>query len=342
MPAPEKAGAASPETVGTTATDASDALWNQAMGEDPEDGAGSARPATPTTPRTTLPAAEPDTLLDEALDPEEDEDTDSEDRADEETVEDAESEAKEQAEDPDPVVFTVKLSDGTTQAIRRSDAESGYLRHADYTRKTMEVAEHRKQLEAQKNAYAGVLTAYQHFLQQVQQPDFERIKADQGTEAYLLARAQWQDQQEELRITEAESARIRQEQQEQQVQQIQAAMQEEAQRMRETLPGWKDERVAERESAAIRRYLSQRGFEAEEIAQVRDHRIVKVLRDAALYAQMQAKAKGKVRPAQRTLKPGTTTTTNTQVARTAKAARQKLRDTGDAGDYFEAIGLLDF
>jgi hypothetical protein len=112
-----------------------------------------------------------------------------------------------------------------------------------------------------------------------------------------------------------------------------------------SLAHWKDEKVARKEMAAIVRDLEHRGFAPEELSQIRDHRIVMLARDAALYRQLKAKPRGTVKPApKRTLKPGTTTTETSQATRGLKQAREALKKTGslDAGArVMERLGLLD-
>lgn len=342
MAVPDTAPAKADKGTATPA-DADRVLWDAAMGPDAGDAeklAGAPKGAD-VGEDTAVPKT--DFVLDESLgDPDVDADTGDEEDADS----DADGEpgekvtAKAAAQDADPVVFTVEEG-GTTREIRRSEAHRGYLRQADYTRKTTAVADTRKEAESARDAHLAMVEAYQKHLAAVREPNFEKIREEGGTEAYLLAKEEWRAIEQERAAADAEQAKLTQEGQRDESRRQAEAVQQAAEQVKAALPAWKDAKVAGREVAAIRAYLTSKGFSAEEVAQVYDPRLVLVLREAALYHQMREKTKGKVRPASRTLKPGTVVSTTTQTARGVKAARQKLRETGDPTDYFEATGLLD-
>jgi len=311
-------------------------------GEEPDDGP-SAGADEDQEDNASDEGSDQDLLEDTLGDPDEAADRGAEDDADSET--DVDAPTKTPAVPDEAPVFTIDEPDGTTRAITKAEARAGYLRQQDYTRKTMAAAELRKQADAEKETYGTLVAAYREHLDAIKEPNFEKIKAEQGTEAYLLAKDEWKAIVDERAAAEAETQRLAREQEEKAAQQLGEAIRAEEQKLFEALPAWKkDSSVAQRELAAIRKDLQTRGFSEEEIAQVRDHRIVLMVRDAALYRQMKGRARGKVRPAQKTLKPGTPITASSQKIRGFKEARKRLKQSGridDAAAALERSGILD-
>jgi len=94
--------------------------------------------------------AEPEMIEDDGADDEEVE-------AETEEVEAEEAEETEEEDDTSPAE-TIELPDGTK--IDRDEVVKGYLRQSDYTRKTSEVAELRKTLEAETTRINGITEAF--------------------------------------------------------------------------------------------------------------------------------------------------------------------------------------
>ena len=116
-------------------------------------------------------AAGDEELLDDA-------DAASEETDSEQSEEDGDSEEEQQ-----PQVFTVKV-DGKEVEVTLDELQKGYSRTQDYTRKTQQIAEVRKQTEAELQAvraereqYAQLLSALEAQVQQATQPniDWDRL-----------------------------------------------------------------------------------------------------------------------------------------------------------------------
>ena len=112
--------------------------------------------------------------------------------------------------------------------------------------------------------------------------------------------------------------------------------------MQEKLPEWRDAKVKEAESRAIGEYLMSRGYSAEELGELFDHRALIVARDAAKWreheaARKSAKEKQTPQPPARPVRPGVPRGDNPQQRNEYRDAVNRLRNTGSTDD---AMALL--
>lgn len=172
---------------------------------------------------------------------------------DESEVDEAESEADEQEEGEEPT-FTIKV-DGKEVQLTQSELIERAQKGTDYTNKTMEVAEQRKAVEAERAKViehrtqaeqalaetANRLEAYTKFMEsQVgHMPDASML--DYDTAGYLRAKEQYEARRGQLQQAYAARQHIEQEQ----ARQRQAWINERAtateQVLKDTLPDWSDD-----------------------------------------------------------------------------------------------------
>ena len=305
---------------------------------------------------------EPDALEAEAVEAEaempEDAEEYSEEYAQEYASEDeGDFEAEEDAGEQDDASFdllsaTVEV-DG--EEITVEELKRGNLRQRDYTRKTQELAEARKQLEAnyeeiqrERAQYAQMLPALQERLQQPveQEPDWDTLYDTDPTMA-AKAERQWRKQQEEraaqLQAVEAERQRMMGLEQ-QRLEQMQARyFEEQRQILPELIPEWRDSSVASKEAKDIRGFLLKEGFSEQDVNGLTNATLVKLARKAMLYDQGQtrateAKKKPKTQKA-KTLKAGSRST-QPRPKSEQKQALQRVRQTGRVQDAAAAIKTL--
>lgn len=232
-------------------------------------------------------------------------------------------------------------SGGQQFKVKASELRAGYMKDADYRRKTAEVAEQRRQIEAfgqhlaqERQNAADQLDVMLASLQREligSQPDPKMID---------------EDPQEFLRQQQAYQARAMQFQQAFQARQsVQGRIDADAQRKQqehaaqesrtlvEKLPEWRDEAVRTKESGEIAAYLTDLGYSKDELSGLVDHRALLVARDAARYRALEA-AKAKkttATPPARTLRAGQPTGGNDQSARVASARERMARNPDDLG-----------
>ena len=270
-----------------------------------------------------------------------------EDAPDEETSEEQSEEEEEQEEQEQPQTFTVKV-DGKEVAVTLDELQKGYSRTQDYTRKTQQIAEVRKQVEqetqavrAEREQYAQLLGALQAQLQSSEpQVDLERLYQEDPIE-WVRQKEIMRERQEKLGAIQSEQQRLFQVTQYEQQRAMEAQLASQQEALLAALPDWKDPKKAKVEKALLVESAKAAGFSDEDLKSVYDHRLVLLLRKAALFDQMVSKRQG-IKPVvnngPRPAKPGAAgrVSTTTESVR----AKQRLAKTGRIDDATSAIELL--
>lgn len=270
-----------------------------------------------------------------------------EDAPDEETSEEQSEEEEEQEEQEQPQTFTVKV-DGKEVTVTLDELQKGYSRTQDYTRKTQQIAEVRKQVEqetqavrAEREQYAQLLGALQAQLQSSEpQVDLERLYQEDPIE-WVRQKEIMRERQEKLGAIQSEQQRLFQVTQYEQQRAMQAQLASQQEALLAALPDWKDPKKAKVEKALLVESAKAAGFSDEDLKSVYDHRLVLLLRKAALFDQMVSKRQG-IKPVvnngPRPAKPGAAGRVSTTTESTR--AKQRLAKTGRIDDAASAIELL--
>jgi len=230
-------------------------------------------------------------------------DTDEEDTDGQEESEDEESSEDEDAEDtPAPerkLKVTVKGDDGTEQELEVDESElvKGYQRQADYTRKTQELAQREHQaVEQLKSKYDEFANTY------VQKAEASRAAIVQlaglRSEAEMAQLAQsdpaaWvaenQRQQSIYAVLSQMDQQIAAERQAIEQRQAQAQAQWKAQAFQQAWQELSKEGIDREKLAKVYGDVSKTyGFTPQELGNVMDHRLVKMMRDAAAYQELKS------------------------------------------------------
>ena len=173
-------------------------------------------------------------------------------QAEEEVVDEGSDEEQEDdgQDEEQPQRIKVKAA-GEEKEVTLDELIKGYQLGADYTKKTTEVAEQRKAVEAERKAieeakyvrdnYAQRLQAVEQLLtsQQTPQEDLNLLKENDPI-GYAVKVAEMAEKKEQLAAIRAEQARIAQEQQSEYAQAMQAKVQEEAAKLAQALPEFSD------------------------------------------------------------------------------------------------------
>ena len=293
----------------------------------------------------TQPAEESEEDLEAAAS--EDDESGVEDAPDEDSSEEQSGEDEEPEEQEKPQTFTVKV-DGKEVAVTLDELQKGYSRTQDYTRKTQQIAEVRKQVEqetqavrAEREQYAQLLGALQAQLQSSEpQVDLDRLYNEDPIE-WVRQKEVLRERQEKAYAIQAEQQRLYQLSQQEQQQSIQQHLESQKDALLAALPEWKDAKKAKLEKAMLIESAKSAGFSDEDLKSVYDHRLVLLLRKAALFDQMLSKRQG-IKPVvnngPRPAKPGAAgrVSTTTESVR----AKQRLAKTGRIDDAGSAIALL--
>lgn len=271
----------------------------------------------------------------EAADSEEAEDGQTEDEEEEADTEEDDAGADESDDEPKELEFL----EIEGEKVSVEEVKLGYLRQADYTRKTQAVAEQRKAAEEERQYYAStlnsILTAVGADVERFEGVDWERAAAE-NPDQYRKAKAAYE---QSLQLfsgirqqTEDFVARSKQTQEAA----LQAQANESIAVLRTSIPGWNNDLYGQ-----IGEYAQQElGFKPEEFNNIADHRAITSIWKAMQYD------KGRKVATEKTVKVAPTKTLSNKKAAPTKAvvtrkanqqARERLRQTGKVDD---AVALL--
>lgn len=297
--------------------------------------------------------AEQDT--DEGVEPdEEDGDEEVETDADEQgEVEDADDDGSEEPELKGgrfaPDTAKVTLDDGTVTTV--GELRRNNLFQRDYTRKTQELAEERKQFFQERQVVeqtAQQIAQQRDFLLQAAQrllpkaPD--RSMMDSDPVGYMQAKAAYDEQMVAVNhLAQLQSHSQAQRQYEEQQQAVRLR-QEEGQKLVSAMPELRDPARYQQFWAESVDVMSSYGFSADEIAAQNDHRIYLAMRDLAELRKIKAKApkvQEEVRQKPKMIKGSRRMDPKAKISREAEARSERLRKTGSFEDGVAALMNLD-
>ncbi|MEK9813016.1 MAG: hypothetical protein VW440_08280, partial [Bordetella sp.] len=248
---------------------------------------------------------------------------------------------EEQEEEPTPT-YKVKVGKEEVE-VPLDELLKGYSRTADYTRKTQEIAETRKAVEAERakieeaarlrDTYAQRLEVIEQMLNQDSGEDLATLKETDPI-GYAVKVAEQAEREKQLNAVRAERQRLAQQQQAEQSERLKAHLAAEAQKLAEAIPDMSDPVKGQAIRTDIRNYAQKLGFSEQELAQVYDSRAVTALYKAMQYDKLvsnKGEATKKVSQAPKMLKPGTSTP-EARVSQEVKQLRGRLKKSGKARD----------
>ena len=214
-----------------------------------------------------------------------------------------ESEEEDESGDDDIALYTVRVN-GEEIEVTEDELVKGYSRQADYTKKTQELSEQRRnieQLESQYNSQLGQMQQERQQymdglnqliqqsmggLEQFSNVDWNRLKEEDPIE-FITKRDEYREAQERVRSGQHQYTLEQQKQAgEMQALQQQVLQQEHAQ-MVEKIPEWGDPTQQKVLATGLREYATGQGYTEEEIGSLVDHRSLIVLMKAQKYDELQ-------------------------------------------------------
>lgn len=266
----------------------------------------------------------------------------------EQQVEQEDDSSEESDQDQDEQRFQVKVN-GEEKELTLTELKSLAQQGADYTKKTQQVAEQRKAVEAEqkaieeakylRDAYAERLQAMEQLLN-AQQPveDLESLKESDPI-GYAVRVAEMSQNKEKLFAIQAERQRIAEMQQAEQQQGLQQYLSQQAAVLSEALPEYSDPVKGEALRSDLRTFAKNLGFSDQEMSQVRDARHVMTLYKAMQYDKLQQskpQLNKRVSEPPKTIKSGNSNTAvNADQHKKAMAQLQKTGRVRDAASAFE-------
>jgi len=263
---------------------------------------------------------------------------------------DEEPEQESESEPDDEPTYSVKVA-GEEKELTLSELKTLAQQGADYTKKTQQVAEQRKALEAEsvaidqarqlRDAYAERLQAMEQLLSSPEQSENLEYLKESDPIGYAVRVAEISQQKEQLQAIQAERYRIAEQQQAEQQHALQGYIAQQAARLAEVLPEYSDPVKGEALRSELRTFAKDIGFTDQELSMVRDSRQVLALHKAMLYDKLQKSkpdVNKRVNEATKTIKSGNSVkpVTSDQV----KRQQAQLKNSGkvrDAAKLFESF-----
>ncbi|MGH6933790.1 MAG: hypothetical protein ACREEE_15315 [Dongiaceae bacterium] len=255
--------------------------------------------------------------------------------------------------------YPVKI-DGKTEQVGVKELIKGYQRNADYTRKTMRLADERREVEAARTRLDGELAAAEqqrrHHAERVdslvpnlrqQLSQFDGIDwislSAENPALYAQARPIHDGLLAQLRQTEAEQLTLQQQARQRQAERLesyQRYLADQKQALVARHPELADPAAGRKETAALTRYLRDSGYRQDELSRLVDHRDFILARKAMLYDRLMAnrdQVKATVSSLPRVQRPGTARGDRVGAGEKRAALMRKLARTGRTEDAARLI-----
>jgi predicted lactoylglutathione lyase len=175
----------------------------------------------------------------------------------------------------------------------------GYSRESDYTKKTMDLSNQRKEVESlqdnlkkefeavksSRNQYAEQLKVLSQNLKQEDNIDWENLYNTDPAE-YVKLKADSDRKKETLQLAQQEQMRINQEQRSEQEKVYNDYIANERKILAKKLPVYADKEKGAEFTKRLSGFAKENGYSDQEIAMMVDHRAVLLLADAYRYNQL--------------------------------------------------------
>jgi hypothetical protein len=259
--------------------------------------------------------------------------------------------------DDGSVVFNA-IIDGEKKEIPLKDLASSYQMQGHVNNKSMALETERKEFEEQKTAISQKLTDQigeldnlgkaleQQLVSEFQSVDWDALRIQDSAEWTALRQEYAEKAQNIQRMQDGvkfEAQKISKEQEEAFNKQNQELMFRESQLMVADNPTWSNEKVLSEDMTKLRTFMnSQYGYTEEDLSNISDHRVIKVIQDAMAYREgSKAAVEKKVKNVPRFQKPGAAKANATQLAgaRKIKANRAAVKKSG--GHVKDVARLLE-
>jgi len=281
-----------------------------------------------------------------------------EDESSEEEPEESEDEegTDDQSEEEEDLLYAVTVN-GEEQEVTLDELLKGYSRQSDYTRKTQEISEQRKQADAavqQHLAEVGqIRNERQQYMQTLQNiidnsgqqfdqfidVDWDTLKETNPIE-YVTKREEYREVQERISSLQQQQHAVAQKQAQDATTLHAQTLNQEHQRLVEVLPEWGDPEKQREIGVEIRDYARTQGFADKEISDLIDHRSVLVLRKSMLYDRLNSSdvTSKKLKNKPRVVRSGKGASKSTEKRSVRAKSMKRLQQTGHVDD---AAALLE-
>jgi len=274
----------------------------------------------------------------------------SEEEAESEYEEEDSEDTDERAVEGEEFVYAVNIN-GEEHQVPLDELLKGYSRQSDYTRKTQELSEQRKEIEANHHQWNAeiqqIQTERQQYVSALQNviensmgdldkfanTDWEALKNDNPLE-YITKRDDFREAQDKVRQVQYQQQQVRQAHEQETSRTHQRVLQEEHGKLVEALPDWGDTQSRQKLSADIKEYAMSQGYSSEEIGSLIDHRSFMTLYKAMKYDKASSPdvVQKKVKNKPKVIRAGSARTKSDVGNQQRNAKMKRLRSSGHVDD----------
>lgn len=250
------------------------------------------------------------------------------------------------------VKIKVPMKDGDKEweeEVSLEQLRAERMMQADYTRKTQEVAERERQADAkaqqavekERSQYLEALGALHAAVQQAATPelanvDWNKLAAENPAE-YVRLSNRAREVNEAMQRIRFEEEKVQSQQSKERQARLDQAVAESQKKLKEAIPTWNDDLY----QSLLKRGVDTYGFKYDEMGEVWDHRIMRVLHDAHQWQAMQQGkplAEKKVVTVPNVLRPGNAKPKVDQKVQELQQTRTRL--TANPNDIDAAAALM--
>jgi len=251
-----------------------------------------------------------------------------------------EGDTPETAEEPEgqPEPETVSIS-----ALELKDLRNGNLMQADYTQKTMALAEQRRVVEENTVAFQALLEQ----AEAVAQLDREDLGSTENLELKEYDRTAFEEKKERVDKKQAQLTELKAKRTAQIEEDAAETIARETDLLLPAIPEWIDQEKMVSEMQMCSEMWAKMGFTNEDLKdKYNDHRLIVISRKAALYDELQAKQQRvdsakpedkQVTDTPKTVQPGTVTSKQDGISAKRKETSDRARETGRPQDAVAAL-----
>ena len=270
---------------------------------------------------------------------------------DESFEEESEEESPDTDEEAEEDLLYAVTVNGEEQEVSLDELMKGYSRQSDYTRKTQEVSEQRKEFDAMKQnmvqEYQQIQAERQQYAQALQSlmegnmsgidkfanVDWEVLKETDPIE-YVTRKEEFREAQEKVQNLQREQHMAQQRHHAQSQNEHRQMLQQETTALVTALPDWGDSGKQPAIAKNIRSYAMGNGFTKEELDSLVDHRSILVLLKAQKYDQLQnSDVRGKkLKNKPRVIRSGTGGSKKSDSKSKRAVKMKRLQSTGHVDD----------
>jgi hypothetical protein len=274
----------------------------------------------------------------------------------EESEEDSEEGSENREEEGEELVYAVNVG-GEEHEVTLDELMKGYSRQSDYTKKTQEVSEQRKEMEGYRNKVeteinkiqeerAQYVNAINHYVEGMtnSMQQFNTINWDELRQLdpieYMTKKEEQRDFMDKIETAKKTQAEAMAKAEQEHKVQFAETVREEQGKLIEKLPAWGDQEKRQKIASELRDYAVKNDFSNDELDMLNDHRAFVVLYKAMEYDKQKTanpRAK-KVRNKPRVVRAGSPQTKQSKNKSSRAKSMKRLQETGHVDD---AAALLE-